>query len=124
MKHTRMYNIQGCLTSFIRGCYLLSLLRPMLPLVGDFAISSDGYFYKNQDGKISQIKLDPIYDIQVRVVYLQKLSRKTKADAYFVYNTMAVYHKPNYLWSILTCNLIKRHFLFAFYIDNKQAIIQ
>ena len=75
---------------------MLSLLRPMLPLVGEFAIYSDGYFYNNQDGKISQIKLDPIYDIQVRVIYLQKLSRKTKPDAYFVYNTMAVYHKSNY----------------------------
>ena len=29
----------------IIGCYLLSLLRPMLPSVGGFAISSDGYFY-------------------------------------------------------------------------------
>ena len=40
MKHTRMTS----LTSFLRGCYLPSLLRPMLPLVGGFAISSDGYF--------------------------------------------------------------------------------
>ena len=35
------------LTSFLRGCYryLPSLLRPMLPSVGGFAISSAGYFY-------------------------------------------------------------------------------
>ena len=32
-------------TSFLRVCYLLSVLRPMLPLVGGFAISSDGYFF-------------------------------------------------------------------------------
>ena len=32
------------LTLFLRGCYLLSLLRPMLPSVGGFASSSDGYF--------------------------------------------------------------------------------
>ena len=32
------------LTLFLRACYLLSLLRPMLPLVGGLAISSDGYF--------------------------------------------------------------------------------
>ena len=32
------------LTSFLRVCCLLSLLRPMLPSVGGFAISSDGYF--------------------------------------------------------------------------------
>ena len=38
IKHTRMTS----LTSFLRGCYLLSLLRPMLPSVGGFAISSDG----------------------------------------------------------------------------------
>ena len=41
IKHTRMTG----LTSFLRGCYLPSLLRPMLPSVGGFAISSDGYFY-------------------------------------------------------------------------------
>ena len=41
MKHTRMTS----LTSFSRGCYLPSLLRPMLPSVRGFAISSDGYFY-------------------------------------------------------------------------------
>ena len=40
MMHTRMTS----LTSFLRGCYLLSLLRPMLPSVGGLAISSDGYF--------------------------------------------------------------------------------
>ena len=40
IKHTRMTS----LTSFSRGCYLPSLLRPMLPSVGGFAISSDGYF--------------------------------------------------------------------------------
>ena len=28
----------------LRGCYLLSLLRPMLPSDGGFAISLDGYF--------------------------------------------------------------------------------
>ena len=32
------------ITSFSRGCYLPSLLRLMLPSVGGFAISSDGYF--------------------------------------------------------------------------------
>ena len=32
------------LTSFLRGCYLPSLLRPMLHSVEGFAISSDGYF--------------------------------------------------------------------------------
>ena len=32
------------LTSILRGCYELSLLRPMLSLVRGFAISSDGYF--------------------------------------------------------------------------------
>ena len=32
------------LTSFLRGCYLLRLLRPMLPLVWGFVISYDGYF--------------------------------------------------------------------------------
>ena len=41
LKHTRMTS----LTSFLRGCYLLSLLRLMPPLVGGFAISSDGYFF-------------------------------------------------------------------------------
>ena len=41
MKHTRMTS----LASFLRGCYLLSLLRPMLPSVGGFAISSDGFFF-------------------------------------------------------------------------------
>ena len=41
MKHTRMTS----LTSFLKGCYLLSLQRPMLPSVGGFAISSDGYFF-------------------------------------------------------------------------------
>ena len=40
INHTRMTS----LTLFLRGCYLLSLLRPMLPSVGGFAISSDGYF--------------------------------------------------------------------------------
>ena len=40
MKHTRMTS----LTSFLRRCYLLSLLRPMLPSVGGFAISSDCAF--------------------------------------------------------------------------------
>ena len=41
IKHTRMTS----LTSFLRKCYLPSLLRPMLSLVGGFPISSDGYFY-------------------------------------------------------------------------------
>ena len=41
LKHTKMTS----LTSFLRGCCLLSLLRPMLPSVRGFAISSDGYFY-------------------------------------------------------------------------------
>ena len=40
IKHTRMTS----LTSFLRGRYLPSLLRPMLPSVVGFAISSDGYF--------------------------------------------------------------------------------
>ena len=40
IKHTRM----TYLISFLRGCYLLNLLRLMLPLVRGFAISSDGYF--------------------------------------------------------------------------------
>ena len=40
MKHTGMTS----LTSFLRRCYLLSLLRPMLPSVGGFAISSDCAF--------------------------------------------------------------------------------
>ena len=31
MKHTRMTS----LTSFLRGCYLPSLFRPILPSVGD-----------------------------------------------------------------------------------------
>ena len=43
IKHTRMTT---SLTSFLRGCYLPSLPRPMLPLVGGFAISSDGYFFR------------------------------------------------------------------------------
>ena len=46
MKHTRMTR----LTSFLRGCFLLILLRPMLPLVGGFAISSDSYIL-NVDGR-------------------------------------------------------------------------
>ena len=33
------------LTSFLKGCYLPNFLRPMLPSVGGFAISSDGYFF-------------------------------------------------------------------------------
>ena len=41
IKHTRISN----LTSLLTGCYLLTLLRPMLPSVGGFAISSDGYFF-------------------------------------------------------------------------------
>ena len=41
IKHARMTS----LTSFLRGCYLPSLLRPMLPSVGGFSISSDGYLY-------------------------------------------------------------------------------
>ena len=40
LKYTRLTS----LTSFLRGCYLLSLLRPMLPLIGGFAISDDDYF--------------------------------------------------------------------------------
>ena len=35
------------LTLFLRGCHLQSLLKPMLPLVGGFAIFSDGYFLKD-----------------------------------------------------------------------------
>ena len=33
------------LTLSLRGCYLPSLLRPMLSLVRGLAISSDGYFF-------------------------------------------------------------------------------
>ena len=33
------------LTLVFRACDLLSLLRPMLPSVGGFAILSDGYFF-------------------------------------------------------------------------------
>ena len=40
------------LISFLRGCYLPSLLRPMLPMVGGFAVFSDGYFFQTvSDGK-------------------------------------------------------------------------
>ena len=46
-EHTRMTS----LTSFLRGCNLLSLLRPMLPSVGGFAISSDGYFLSGNTSK-------------------------------------------------------------------------
>ena len=40
MKHRRLIS----LTLFLIGCYLLSLFRPMLPSVGGFVTSSDGYF--------------------------------------------------------------------------------
>ena len=40
IKYTRMTS----LTSFTREWFLPSLLRPMLPSVGGFAISSDVYF--------------------------------------------------------------------------------
>ena len=35
------------LTLFLNACYLLSLLRPMLPSVGGVAISCEDYFSKN-----------------------------------------------------------------------------
>ena len=35
-------------SNFVRACYLLNLLGPMLPSVGVFAISFDGYFYKGE----------------------------------------------------------------------------
>ena len=46
MKHTRMTS----LTSFLSGCFLLRLFRPMLPSVGGFTISSDDYIL-NVDGR-------------------------------------------------------------------------
>ena len=35
------------LTSLLRACYLLRLLRPMLPSVGGFAISYNFYFFRS-----------------------------------------------------------------------------
>ena len=47
-RHCQYYSYKDeSLTTFLRGCYLLSLLRPILPSVGEFAISSDGYFFSN-----------------------------------------------------------------------------
>ena len=50
--HTRMTS----LTSFLWGCYLSSLLRPMLPSVGRFAISSDGYFFQGTQEQVWQMR--------------------------------------------------------------------
>ena len=50
IRHTKMTS----LISFLRGCYLPSLLRPMLLSAGGFAISSDGYFY---DPRLSENEL-------------------------------------------------------------------
>ena len=65
MKHTKMTN----LTLFLRGCYLLSLLRPILPSVGGFAISCDGCFYHNTTVPL----LIVIYIVTNLVVYSKGL---------------------------------------------------
>ena len=53
IKRTKMTS----LTSFLKGCFLLSLLRPNLPSVGGSAISSDGFFFLNTDILTTEVSL-------------------------------------------------------------------